>query len=99
MDTDIRVSTESQPWRRKFSRRSCRDLNPGTFSHKSSALTTELSPSPMQRKGLTMKDQHSQSLQMLVCCEILSECTWPCQCLYVVKSSLSAHGLVSACML
>ena len=27
MDTEIRVSTESWPWRRKFSRRSCRDSN------------------------------------------------------------------------
>ena len=46
MDTEIRVSTESRPWRRKFSRRSYRDLNPGLFSHESGALTTELSPSP-----------------------------------------------------
>ena len=46
MDTDIRVSTESRPWRRKFSHHSCRDLNPGPFSHESGALTTELSPSP-----------------------------------------------------
>ena len=45
-DTVIRVSTESRPWRRKFSRRSYRDLNPGPFSHESGALTTELSPSP-----------------------------------------------------
>ena len=46
MDTEIRVSTESRPWRRKFSRRSYRDLNPGPFSLESGALTTELSPSP-----------------------------------------------------
>ena len=44
-DTEIRVSTESRPWRRKFSRRSYRDLNPGPFSLESGALTTELSPS------------------------------------------------------
>ena len=43
-DTEIRVSTESRPWRRKFSRSSCRDLNPRPFSHESGALTTELSP-------------------------------------------------------
>ena len=48
-DTEIRVSTESRPWRRKFSRRSCRDLNPGPSSHESGALTTELSPSPIDR--------------------------------------------------
>ena len=43
-DTEIRVSTESWPWRRRFSRRSCRDSNPRPFSHESGALTTELSP-------------------------------------------------------
>ena len=40
-------STESWPWRRKFSRRSCRDSNSWPFSHKSGALTTELSPLPI----------------------------------------------------
>ena len=44
MDTEIRVSTESRPWRRKFSRRSCRDSNPRPFNRESGALTTELSP-------------------------------------------------------
>ena len=44
MDTEIRVSTESRPWRRKFSRRSSRDSNPRPFNHESGALTTELSP-------------------------------------------------------
>ena len=46
MDTEIRVSTESRPWRRKFSRRSSRDSNPRPFNHESGALTTELSPPP-----------------------------------------------------
>ena len=46
MDTEIRVSTESWPWRRKFSRRSCRDSNPWPFDHESGALTTEPSPPP-----------------------------------------------------
>ena len=36
-------STESRPWRRKLSHRSCRDSNPRPFNHKSGALTTELS--------------------------------------------------------
>ena len=44
--TEIRVSTESRPWRRKFSRRSSRDSNPRPFNHESGALTTELSPPP-----------------------------------------------------
>ena len=43
-DTEIRISTESRPWRRKFSRRSCRDSNPRPFRHESGALTTELPP-------------------------------------------------------
>ena len=33
MDTDIRVSTESLPWRRKVSCRSSGDSNPGHFDH------------------------------------------------------------------
>ena len=41
-----RVSTESWPWRRKFSHHSSRDLNPRTFDHESGALTTELSLLP-----------------------------------------------------
>ena len=41
------ASTENWPWRRKFSCRSCWDLNPQPFSHESGALTTELSPLPM----------------------------------------------------
>ena len=42
------VSTECWPWRRKFSCRYCRDLNPGPLNHKSNALTTELSlPAPL----------------------------------------------------
>jgi len=43
-DTEIRVSTESRPWRRKVSRRSCRDSNPRPFNHESGALAAELSP-------------------------------------------------------
>ena len=33
---------------KKFSRRSCRDSNPGPFNHESDALTTELSPLPTE---------------------------------------------------
>ena len=51
-DTKIRVSTENWPWRRKFSRRSCRDSNPGPFDHESDALTTELSPLPKWRQSV-----------------------------------------------
>ena len=50
-DTEIRVSTESRPWRRKFSRRSSRDSNPRPFNHESGALTTELSPPPLTAVG------------------------------------------------
>ena len=34
----IRVSSQSQLWRRKFSRRSCQDLNSQPFGHESSTL-------------------------------------------------------------
>ena len=49
--------------------------------------------------GLTMKDQGSQSLQVLACCEILSECAWPCHCLYFVefKEQLCRALLVLIC--
>ena len=43
------VSTESQPWRRKFSRCSSRDSNPRPLNHESGALTTELSPTSVIR--------------------------------------------------
>ena len=49
MDTEIRVSTESRPWRRKFSRHSSRDSNLRPFNHESGALTTELSPPPYKQ--------------------------------------------------
>ena len=40
----MKVITESWPWRRKFSRRFCRDWNPRPFDYESGAQTTELSP-------------------------------------------------------
>ena len=49
----IRVSTESRPWRRKFSRRSSRDSNPRPFNHESGALTTELYP-PLLRSVMSL---------------------------------------------
>ena len=42
-DTEVTVSTESWPWRRKLSRWYCQDLNPQPFGHKFGAITTELS--------------------------------------------------------
>ena len=47
-DTEIRVSTESRPWSRKFSRRSRRGSNLRPSNHESGAVTTELSP-PRER--------------------------------------------------
>ena len=41
-NSEIRVSTECWPWRRNFSCRNCRDLNPQPFDHESSALITKL---------------------------------------------------------
>ena len=66
MDTEVRVSTDSRPWKRKFSPRSCRDSNPQPFSHESGTLTTELFPSPIFRT-------------MWPCC--LFRTMWPC-CLF-----------------
>ena len=61
-DTEIRVSTENWPGRRKFSRRSCRDSNPWPFSHESSALTTELFLPGQKQKKHTQKT-HNEKYQ------------------------------------
>ena len=42
----IRVSTQIWLWRRKFSSRSCRDLNTQSFDYESGALTNKLSRLP-----------------------------------------------------
>ena len=55
-----RISTESRPWRRKFSRCSSRDSNPRPFNHESGALTTELSPPP--RCGVTLSSSASSNM-------------------------------------
>ena len=57
---------KSRPWRRKFSRRSCRDSNPQPFAHKSGALTTELSPLPQVCCGLQVMRQLGRRLQRLL---------------------------------
>ena len=43
-DTEIRVSVESWPWRRKFSHHSCWDSNPRPFDHQSGTLTPVIYP-------------------------------------------------------
>ena len=43
------VSTQSLLWRRKFSRRSCRDSNSQSFDHESGALSNKLSRLPRRR--------------------------------------------------
>ena len=58
-DTEIRVSTESRPWRIKFSRRSYKDSNTRPFDHESGTLTTELSPPPWNDLPLTLRRKHS----------------------------------------
>ena len=74
-DTEIRVSTESRPWRRKFSRRSSRDSNPRPFNHESGALTTELSPPPDNRGGIIVKTyaKSTCSYMMMKCCLMSSD--------------------------
>ena len=85
-DTEIRVSTESRPWRRKFSRRSSRDSNPRPFNHESGALTTELSPPlilGMKTLPITINN-FSGILLVVYCIELLCSgllvlCSWPFQ--------------------
>ena len=48
-------STESRSWRRKFSRRSSRDSNPGPFNHESGALTTKQPPTSPENSELCCK--------------------------------------------
>ena len=59
----MRVSTESWPWIRKFSRRSSRDSNPRPFNHESGALTTELSPpqysGPLSNAPITLNSSYN----------------------------------------
>ena len=52
MDTEIRVSTKSQPWRKRLSGCSCHDLNPRPFDQESITL-------PLR---LNSDDPHSQHL-------------------------------------
>ena len=60
----LRVITESRHWRRKFSRRSCRDANTGAFDHELDALTTELSPLPKYRRcTMELSDKISHHTQ------------------------------------
>ena len=49
-DTEIRVSTESVPWRRTFSHLACWDLNSQPFNHKSGALPLTYPHSPVQHR-------------------------------------------------
>ena len=46
-NTGVEQIPNYRPWRRKFSHRSSRDLNPQLFNHESGALTTELSLPPI----------------------------------------------------
>ena len=54
----LRVSTESWPWRRKFSCRSCRDSDLWPFSHEFSTQTAELSPCVLILKACWPRSVH-----------------------------------------
>ena len=54
-DTEIRVSTESWPWRRTSSGPSNRNSNPRHFDHESCAPTTELYPAPNNNNNKRLK--------------------------------------------
>ena len=47
----IRLSTQSWLWRRKFSRRSCRNSNSQPFDHEFGALNNKLSRKPLKNKN------------------------------------------------
>ena len=88
MDTEIRVSTESRPWRRKFSSRSSRDSNLRPFNHESGALTTELSPRVCGRACLT-KGIAPKMCRLCVCVLINKRSFEPFMCLDSVLLTLS----------
>ena len=52
----IRVSTQSWLWRRRFSRRSCRDSNSQAFDHESGALANKLSRLPVRLKYVNSRE-------------------------------------------
>ena len=102
-DTEMRVSTESWPWRKKFSHFSSRDSNPGLFNHESRALTTELMPTPpflrLTLNLISVWNRVSlsvQNTQVLLWCEMWLNVhdkgpVWRKQC----PGTKSASGLVS----
>ena len=80
-DTEIRVSTESWPWRRKFARRSCRDSIPRLFNHESGALTTELFPLPvLWRSAQILTDDACKARGSRV---LQNSCFWSAQRLFL----------------
>ena len=62
----IRVSTQSRLWRRKFSRRSCRDSNSQLFDHESGAQTNKFSRLPLASYCNDMWVLRSQCVVQLV---------------------------------
>ena len=66
-------TTETLPWRRKFSCHSCRNSNPWLwpFSHKSGAVTTELSLLPLVIPKTCKEFRYiSYTQSNLICCFI-----------------------------
>ena len=90
---------ESRPWRRKFSRCSCRDSNQWPFSHKSGALTTELSPIQFHSTDSILPiHKHCKSVTSLPVIQVLvhkglcycKNCQhlWQCILLFISSSNL-----------
>ena len=93
-DTEIRISTESWPWRRKFSCCSCRDLNQRLFSHKSGALTTELSLIQFHSTdSILPMHKHCKSVTSLPVIQVLAhKGLWHCKnCQHVWQCILLSH--------
>ena len=100
------VSTESQPWRRKFSHCSCRDSNPWHCNHESGALTTELSPPPgrggWRKDVVNWSSQLELKVKLKTSPELRCALPWFCsQGLTPVPASwwsrIDRHGLCHSC--
>ena len=85
---------ESRPWRRKFSCCSCRDLNQRLFSHKSGALTTELSLIQFHSTdSILPMHKHCKSVTSLPVILVLAhKGLWHCKnCQHVWQCILLSH--------
>ena len=99
-DTEIRVSTESRPWRRKFSRRSSREgFEPATFQSRVRCSNHWAIPAPMDGESRTATSTFTQlelGVRRAVCSMFISaksgitKCTLPPLSLHHIVRGLHA---------